>query len=214
MKKKLIFINAALVLIILIADAHTKTLKKINNNMSDNCIKKIEISRNTNPWSGLTGSYKEEEENRHIKTVSIDSKKIIIMENLKQYCFQNEYFLALTENPKKVLVNKKYFSNLEKKDATRIKSGEMQMIGKFLDTAFRSISPDKLVLFLIESQIITTYWHLGSELCLVKEANEKDSYTAYFTGSHKYCTNKCEEDVLKFSVKINKKSGEMSLCGW
>ena len=215
MKNKLILLNLVIIILTFIFSSYAEKFQKEENaTMEKNCIKKLEITSITNPWRGLTGSYSQEEENKHIKTVSIDSNKTIIMENLKQYKFENEYFLALTENPKKVLVNKKYFSNLEKRDATRIKSGEEQLIGRFLDISFKSISPDKLVLFLLESQIIATYWHIGSELCLIKETKSKESYTAYFYGLHKYCTNKCEQDTLKFSVKINKKSGEMFLGGW
>jgi hypothetical protein len=213
MKNKLILFNIAFILFTLIINVNSAQ-KNNEVDKQQNCLKKLEIVSSTNPWRGLTGSYKQEEENKHIKTVTIDSGKTIIMQNLKQYNFGNEIFLALAENPKKVLVNKKYFSNLEKRDAIRITSGEEKLIGKFMDTTFRSMSPEKLVLFLLESQIITTYWHLNSELCLVKEENQKDVYTAYFTGFHKYCTNKCEQDAYKFSVKINKKSGEMFLSGW
>jgi hypothetical protein len=206
------------ILVILFSCNYYIYAKKIQKNkkvvMANNCIKKIEITNSTNPWRGLTASYKQEEENKHIKTVYIDSKKTIVMENLKQYSYKNESFLTIAENPKKVMVNKKYFSNLEKRDATRIKQNEELLIGKFIDTTFQSISPENLVLFLLESQIITTYWHLESNLCLEKEDFTIDYYTAYFTGIHKYCTNKCEQDALKFSVKINKKSGEMFLYGW
>ncbi len=214
MKKKLILLNAVIIILTFIFTSYAeKSQKEKNASMDKNCIKKLEITSSTNPWRGLTGSFSQEEENKHIKTVVIDSNKTIIMEYLKQYKYKNEHFLALTVNPKKVLVNKKYFSNLEKRDATRIKSGEEHLIGRFLDITFKSISPHMLVLFLLESQIITTYWHIGSELCLIKETNEKESYTAYFYGLHKYCTNKCEQDTLKFSVKINKKSGDLYLIG-
>ena len=103
------------------------------------------------------------------------------------------------------------FSTLEKADATRINPGENKSIGTFHDLSFKSTSPEKLVLFLLESQIVTTYWHLKSDVCLEKEENENGIYKAYFSGLHKYCTNECQSDPLKFIISINRKSGEMTL---
>ena len=70
-----------------------------------------------------------------------------------------------------------------------------------------------IALFLLESQIITTYWHIESVLCLVSEDDSADLYKARFQGIHVYYTNKYNEEKLDFSISIKKNSGRMLLLG-
>jgi len=75
------------------------------------------------------------------------------------------------------------------------------------------LAPSASVLFLLQAQIIETYWHLEAELCMVSEEDKPESYRAQFRGVHRYCTNSCEEDAFAFTVHINKKTGGLSLIG-
>ncbi len=70
-----------------------------------------------------------------------------------------------------------------------------------------------IVLFLLESQVVATYWHVESVICLVSEDDSPDAYRASFRGTHIYFTNARNEDKLDFSIIIEKKTGAISLLG-
>lgn len=75
-------------------------------------------------------------------------------------------------------------------------------------------SPLTLAEFLLEAQIIITYWHVDSEACLESEKRTDIEYTAYFTGNHTYYTNMKNVGPLRFAVRINLTNGEMSVLGY
>ena len=98
-------------------------------------------------------------------------------------------------------------------DATRIAAGTTKRIGRALPAAISKLGPERLVLFLIEAQIIETYWHIEAKLRLVGEQKTAHAYTARFAGTHIYFTNERNEDPLDFAVSIDLKTGEMGISG-
>jgi hypothetical protein len=178
------------------------------------CIDIIKISRDDHPWKGMTQSSRQEEMNKHIPAAEINKETCEVFPHLLAYQIHSENLLGKDKLRKIIVISSRYFSDLEKADATRIQAGTVKKIGRFLDTSFISFSPRRLVRFLLDAQIITTYWHLESELCLIGEKEEKDGYTAFFTGVHRYCTNRCEADPLNFAVRIDRKTGEISVAGY
>ena len=107
--------------------------------------------------------------------------------------------------------NKKYFLDLKKVDATLLRKGEEQSIGRVLSLS--KISIRKAVRLLLESQIIKTYWHLEAKLCLVKEDKSKERDILYYQGTHTYCTNECLNNDFEFAVKVSNITGEIILLG-
>ncbi|MBP1711763.1 MAG: hypothetical protein H6Q49_1965 [Deltaproteobacteria bacterium] len=177
------------------------------------CITRIKISRDDNPWKGMTHTSRQEEMNKNIPAVEFNKGTCEVFPHLSVYQINSESLLGKDKVGKKIVINSRYFSALEKVDATRIPSGTVKPVGRFLDTSFLSLSPRQLVRFLLDAQIITTYWHLESELCMTGEKDEKDGYTAVFTGVHRYCTNRCETERLNFAVRIDRVTGEISVSG-
>jgi len=177
------------------------------------CIDRIKISRDDNPWKGMTQTSRQEEMNKNIPAAQIDKETCDVFKHLSAYQINSESLLGKDKLRKKIVINSRYFSALEKADATRIPADSVKTVGKFLDTSFLSLSPRQLVRFLLDAQIITTYWHLESELCMTGEKDEKDGYTAVFTGVHRYCTNRCETQRLNFTIRINRHTGEISVAG-
>lgn len=108
-----------------------------------------------------------------------------------------------------IVVNELYFSDITKTDATRI--SEPTVIWTYKQLSFTDYTPREVIAFLLTSQLITTYRHLESHLCLTKETDTKTTYTADFDASHKYCTNECVTEKYRFSIEINKATGTMGL---
>ncbi|MFH1439315.1 MAG: hypothetical protein ABIG89_02035 [Candidatus Woesearchaeota archaeon] len=106
-----------------------------------------------------------------------------------------------------------YFEILNTTDATGVKKTEVQVVGVIKLEALTKISPKEIIKNLINSEKISTYWHLGATICLKQELDNDELYFAYFTAVHEYCTNECLSENYAFSVEINKIDGEIVLKG-
>lgn len=109
-----------------------------------------------------------------------------------------------------IKVDDQRFSELTKLDATRPKDyadGGGEKVGKLANLS--GVDYRDVAVYLIKNQILQTYWHLGSKVCLADEMTDKldTEYAAHFTGTHEYCTNECETGELDFRVMIEKDSG-------
>jgi hypothetical protein len=65
--------------------------------------------------------------------------------------------------------------------------------------------------FLLKSNILSSYDHLNSDICLDSEEDAKETYTAEYDATHYYCTNDCHEADYAFSIQINKNSGAITV---
>ena len=177
------------------------------------CLDRLKISRHDNPWWDLPERTWQEEANIKVAAVEINKGTYEVIPHLAAYSVNSEMLLGKDKVKKRVVINSRYFSTLAKVDATRLPAGTVQSVGKYLDTSFQMLSPRQIVRFLLEAQIITTYWHLESELCLTSETSGTDAYVSKFTGVHRYCTNQCQTDALAFTVRIDRHTGEISVAG-
>jgi len=191
----------------------TAAARQAEGKKDEKCLDRISISRHDNPWRDMTKSSWQEEANENIAAVEINQGTYEMFPYLAAYQINGEMLLGKDKVKKRVVINSRYFSTLEKADATRLPAGTVKMVGKYLDTSFLLLSPRQIVRFLLDAQIITTYWHLESELCLTGEKDGKDAYVAAFTGVHRYCTNQCKTDSLEFTVTINRHTGNISVSG-
>lgn len=114
----------------------------------------------------------------------------------------------------KVKVIDKRFSELVILDATNPKDyadkgGEK--VGKLISLS--NVDYRDAAVYLVRNQILKTYVHLGSKVCLSDEKGDKldTLYVAYFIGTHEFCTNECETAELNFRVMIEKDSGYIYL---
>lgn len=178
----------------------------------EKCREAIRISRHDNPWKGMTGSYAQEQENKSIGSAPIGADDAPVPA-LEKYKIGGERLMAKKAGTRKIVVNEKYFSALKKADATNIGAGQKQRIGVYLDRSFAFMTPRRLVDFLLDAQIITTYWHVEAQLCRGEEVENDGEYRARFTGRHVYYTNRREEQKLDFIVRIDRTTGEMTLIG-
>lgn len=80
--------------------------------------------------------------------------------------------------------------------ATRIQSGQVMKVGTVVNPS--SLDAVELIRQLMVSNVITTFLHIGSELCL------KPTPTGVSVkGTHTYFTNKKNVDEIAFSVELD-----------
>jgi hypothetical protein len=182
--------------------------------MGNNCMKTIRIERGESPWQGMTGSAAEENASMNVSATAFDPAIHDGFAHLEKFNAGGVPLIFRARGKKLVGVNARFFFDLKRADATRIGGNSRIEMGNVRIAALPSITPDKLACFLVESQLIITYWHIGSELCLEKETASRTEYVAWFTGSHTYFTNEKNVDPLRFAVRIDLVSGALTVMGY
>jgi len=175
----------------------------------ENYIIKLHIDQSTNPWSGMTGSYQEEEKNKSISAKNINNTGFKFFPNLEKYKINNKNLIGKSTSENIIAVESSIFSDLKRFNATGFSQNQDFIIGKI--KVLKNIKLRDLSLFLIESQIIQTFAHIEANLSLTKEEDSENDYTAYFKGEHIYFTNEKNVSKVSFRIVINKKTGEMSV---
>jgi hypothetical protein len=84
-------------------------------------------------------------------------------------------------------------------DATGLSERPMELCA-FMPGVWARIDHRAFVEFLLRTELITTYWHIGSTLELVAESRTEDEYTAHLVGEHEYYTNEHNVGPLDFTV--------------
>jgi hypothetical protein len=113
--------------------------------------------------------------------------------------------LWFTNDKSEVVVDSTAFSDLDVADATGIDAGQVLKIGRLTERGKQLASRD-LALFLLSSQVILTWVHIGSELCLeAEDITEDGSRRLRFSGEHTYYTS--EENVMPLAFDLVISSG-------
>ena len=172
----------------------------------------LTVERADCPWLGMTDSYAQEQSNQFIRAADLDGATNGFLPALAEFTRPDVLMLRDIQK-KQVVVNRRYFGDLERGDATRLPIETTHALGRFLDLSFARLSPRQLVLLLVKAQIIETYWHIEADLKLMQEEDLPDVYRAWFRGVHTYFTNDQNTDPIAFAVAIDKKTGDMTLVG-
>ncbi len=143
---------------------------------------------------------------------AIDPQKHVAVEKTAKYRIQDRPLFWFVSDFSAVVVDRRYFSDLQAGDATRLGAQQKVTLGKFLDLSL-GLSPREVVKFLLESEIIRTYVHIEAEVRLVKETDDGKVYASSWEGAHVYYTNEKNVDEYKFQITIDKKTGEIVLEG-
>lgn len=167
------------------------------------------ISRN----KGFTAGLNEEDRVRVnlVRAVAIDPIKYIPMTQLEMFHLEEDMpFLWMTPDRKEALVDKRFFSDLSVVEVVGGLKNEIT-IGTATPELLRRMPADIIVRFLLQSEIIRTYWHLRAELCPTTLNQTADVYEQHFSATHTYCTNECLMEFYTFTVSINKKNGVITV---
>ncbi len=131
----------------------------------------------------------------------------------ENYRINGEAIAWVDNTDKRIVLDKTYFTDLLFPDATRLKPDEIIEIGK-VQAALLSVWPfKKLVSFLLETQIINTYWHISADICLIEEQETAETYTAIFDAKHIYFTNERNVEEYVFAIQIHKETGLIRIMG-
>jgi hypothetical protein len=174
------------------------------------CLASYRIDRGSSPWRGFTSTAEEESAARTVRATALPAEGYAPLASLARFDAGGPMLLGRSEGRREVAVNAALFSALARADATRPQK-EPIPIGRYADTDFRRMKPRELVEFLLVSQVVITYWHLESELCLVEESDDGTWYAASLRGSHVYFTNQRHEEGISFLIRIGLKTGQMIL---
>lgn len=168
------------------------------------------VERARSPWRGYTSSYEEEQAGYAVAAAAVATLERI--PHLAAYELDGEPFMAVDRAGRRVVLNERFFGPFVRPDLPRLGVGERVDIGTVKD---RRILADPLALvgFLIESEIVRTYWHVEASLRLVELAESDDGFQAMVRGSHTYFTNDRNEDRYAFRIEVNTRSGAVWVVG-
>ena len=174
------------------------------------CLASYRIDRGSSPWRGFTASAEEEAASRTVQAMALPAEGYAPLPALEKFDAKGPMLLGRSEGKRRVAVNAALFSELSRADATRRQETPIR-IGRYADTDFQRMGPRELADFLLMAQIVITYWHVESNLCLENQTDDGTWYTASFRGNHVYFTNVRHVENLAFRLRIGKKSGEILL---
>lgn len=180
----------------------------------EKCIAKIMITRDQNPfreWDNKNSNVARKDST--IRAVDLDVETYDTVGSLSRYAVRDVMLMGIEKKTREPAVSTQYFSPLARLDATRLDPGQSKKLGRLLNVSASPLALREMVLFFLESQIITTYWHVESVICLTSEYDSADVYKASFRGIHKYYTNTYNEEKLDFAITIHKKTGDITLLG-
>jgi len=173
-----------------------------------NCLATWHIERRANPWSGLTGDAAAEEATFTVRTQSTkpDAPNVLKQPAVVQ---AGDFVLHRAEKGRAVFVNPAYFGELNRVEVTGRALRNDGKIGKATAKALRQWSPIEILGLLIELQVIITYAHIESNICLVRAEENDGIFKAELSGEHVYYTNSRNVSKFSFVFELNRKTGEM-----
>lgn len=147
-----------------------------------------------------------------IKAADVGQERFEIYDPLANWAIHGRYVAWLNVKTGRSVLNSSLFSDLEFVNITGFGGDQLPAnIGTFKQLTVVESDWRSVVLFLITAHIIQTYNHLESDICLAREEHTPEVYITYFTGEHRYCTNECVSEPFSFSVKINKRTGTITV---
>ncbi|MFW5720092.1 MAG: hypothetical protein ACOCXT_03645 [Candidatus Dojkabacteria bacterium] len=176
--------------------------KDLPGNDDKNCVRRLEVIGSSNP---VYLSLQNEQNFKVIHSKSIDNSVYPIEADFNTVGGDPVLFESREE--KKIYIDEAYFSDLVRVDLTALEE-ESYTVGTYKKINEASSKPADVVDFLLQSNILISYDHLSSDICLVEEDLD-GSYVAKFDATHYYCTNECHEADYQFSIHINQSSGEI-----
>tara|TARA_Y100000589_G_C26865987_1_gene511936 strand:- start:240 stop:686 length:447 start_codon:yes stop_codon:yes gene_type:complete len=102
-----------------------------------------------------------------------------------------------------LFVHRAAFDTLCCVDVPKLPAGASKIVGKTHLPIHDDGVAQQVVSFLLESDIVTCYWHISANISgrLVRQSN--GAFTGHFKGSHLYFTNDANEDSLAFKLSIH-----------
>jgi len=185
-------------------------LKKLRAEPSKQIPVQYRITRDTNPWQGMTESSAQEARNRTVRAVALPLAGCAPV-SLPEVQWRGRALLHRGEAAREIVVDSAAFSILKRVDAARLKPGEEHRIGQAVQAELQE--PQFLLPFLLRAEIVQTYWHTDSQLRLTGLAWKNNRTCFQFDGEHHYYTNEKNTDPLHFAICTDAKTREIFVTG-
>lgn len=169
------------------------------------------VVRDHSPWRDFTGSPEEEAAGKRVEAVP-DTSGLEISAHLSRHAAAAAPLIAIDRARRRVVVAATHFEELRRVDATRLQAGQAMTVGRVKSRTLLE-QPRTLAVFLLESQLVETFWHIEAVVRLVGEERDGSVYRARFRGHHVYFTRGKHEEPLAFTIVLDTASGEMSVRG-
>lgn len=169
------------------------------------------VQRGESPWHGLTNSWEEEEKGKIIHAMNLPANGYYAVNQPHELMWKGESILYRNDSKREVAIDQKYFSTLNRVDATSIAKGQSLIVGRVVDS--KLFDPNFLIPFLIKGQILITYIHTDSELIWRKNFNLTDKSCYHFSGEHHFYTNEKNTSSLNFKICLDQMSQEIKVVG-
>lgn len=183
-----------------------QNIQDMNETESLTCLDVI----NTDNSGSLDSQFEEFVNDNELKPLVVGTKKtsFVDLESVKDYTINDKTVAWVDNKNLEIVFDKTYFKELILRDATSVGNTYPGVIHtKLLD----EWGGRKIANFLLESQVINTYWHMGAVLCLAEEDDNELEYVATYQGTHEYFTNERNVEELNFKITISKENGELLL---
>jgi hypothetical protein len=168
------------------------------------------VERSRSPWKGYTSSYDEEQAGYSVAAVAVEGLERI--PHLAPYELDGEPFMVVDRAGRRVVLNERFFGPFVRPDAPRLSPGERMQIGAIRDPRLLA-DPLAVVSFLLDSELVRTYWHIGARLSLLEVSETYTGFWATVRGSHRYFTNESNEEAYSFTVEVVIESGLVYVVG-
>ena len=144
---------------------------------------------------------------------TVDPTTFLPVKAVAEYRVSGQPVLYFTPDRRAAVVDSRYFSDLAVADPTRMRPGEMAMIGAVRETARREMGGRALAKLLVLAGVVRVYWHVEADVCLETETASQDgAYEAVISGTHTYFTNERNEGHFAFLLRIAP-DGAITLVG-
>jgi hypothetical protein len=174
---------------------------------SESCLQHLTVSH-SDLWS-------DEAKKQPIRITALPSPQGEIPDALQGTAVDRTPLIARSTQDGSAVANSRFFKELKFVDGTNVEAvtsaDQFPVVGMLTPQGITAIPPRHLLLALLQGEIIETYWHMGSDLCLAEETDEADFYTALVTGTHTYYTNEKTVDPIRFLFQLDKQTGRMTL---
>jgi hypothetical protein len=176
------------------------------------CIESWHVERDDNPWSGLTSTAEAEVRTYRVRSAALNGAEKNLIKAIEGLVPANEIILLRAPDSVEVTVNKKYFGDLTRQDATRGAFTQGGLIGNATPHSLKIFTSRQILALLLQYQVILTYAHIEADICLIREQTQNGLYSAALTGEHTFYTNSRNVSSFGFEFVLNEKTGEMRVA--
>ncbi len=134
------------------------------------------------------------------------------IEALARFTLDGAPLLYFSPDLRQALVRDDAFGDLTVVAATHLRRGDVATLGVVRPAARHTLGELAILELLVRADIIQTYVHIGSELCIADPVVVDGVVAIAVHGSHTFMTNKLHRERLQFVFRIDA-AGIMTLTG-